>query len=167
MGYGVAGVCWRGPRIFEGPISKAIVKNWIGFYNRYRDTLTSDMLIHVRRPDGQNLDAILHANPSSDKAKGLLFVFNPTDAAITTNLSVPLYYTGLSESATVVRGNNNTSSLDTTSNLRLSSHVAFPLLDEVEVEEVNVPLRRDYSIAVEMTVSASGYAWWVINDGVF
>ena len=24
-GYGVAGVCWRGPRIFEGPNSKAAV----------------------------------------------------------------------------------------------------------------------------------------------
>jgi hypothetical protein len=139
MGYGVAGVCWRGPRIFEGPLSKAIVTNWIAFYNRYRDTLTSDMLIHVRRPDGQNLDAILHANPSSNIAKGLLFAFNPTTVAITANLSIPLYYTGLEETAAVTRGNSSP-----------------PIVQ---------PLRRDYSIVVQMVIPASSYAWWVINDG--
>ena len=53
MGFGVAGVCWRGPSIFEGPKSKAVVSKWIGFYNKYRETLTTEMLIHVRRPDGQ------------------------------------------------------------------------------------------------------------------
>ena len=90
MGYGVAGVCWRGPRIFEGPRSKAVVKRWIAFYNTYRQTLTSEMLIHVRRPDGQSIDAVLHANPSSGAPeKGLLFAFNPTDKAITSNVSVP------------------------------------------------------------------------------
>ena len=41
-----------------------VVKKWIAFYNKYRSTLTSEMLIHVRRPDGQSLDAILHANPA-------------------------------------------------------------------------------------------------------
>ena len=46
-------VCWRGPRVFEGPLSKAVVSKWIRFYNKYRETLTSEMLIHVRRPDGQ------------------------------------------------------------------------------------------------------------------
>ena len=45
MGFGVAGVCWRGPNIFEGPKSKAIVSKWISFYNKYRETLTSEMLI--------------------------------------------------------------------------------------------------------------------------
>ena len=90
MGYGVAGVCWRGPRIYEGPRSKAVVKRWIAFYNRYRQTLTSEMLIHVRRPDGQSIDAVLHANPASGAPeKGLLFAFNPTDKAITSNVSVP------------------------------------------------------------------------------
>lgn len=102
MGYGVAGVCWRGPAIFEGPSSKAVVKKWIGFYKRYRATLTSDMLIHVRRPDGQSLDAILHANPAGEATeRGLLFAFNPTDRAIVANMSVDLYYTGLETSATI------------------------------------------------------------------
>ena len=90
MGYGVAGVCWRGPRIFEGPRSKAVVKRWIAFYNTHRETLTSEMLIHVRRPDGQSIDAVLHANPAAGAPeKGLLFAFNPTDKAITSNVSVP------------------------------------------------------------------------------
>ena len=48
------------------------------------------MLIHVRRPDGQSIDAVLHANPDAGAPeKGLLFAFNPTDKAITSNVSVP------------------------------------------------------------------------------
>ena len=69
MGYGVAGVCWRGPSIFEGPKSKALVTKWVAFYNKYRATLTSEMLIHVRRPDGQSIDAILHSPAPPRAAK--------------------------------------------------------------------------------------------------
>jgi hypothetical protein len=136
----VAGVCWRGPRIFEGPLSKQIVTDWIAFYNDYRETLTSDMLIHIRRPDGQGLDAILHANPtaSSTGAKGLVFVFNPTSKAITANLTVPLYYTGLTNSASVARSG-------------------------VKAKARTVALQRDYAIVLEMNIAANGYGWWVIN----
>ena len=105
MGLGVAGVCWRGPRIFEGPASKVVVTKWISFYKKYRATLTSEMLIHVRRPDGQSIDAVLHANPAAGAAeKGLLFAFNPTEMPITANVSVNLYYTGLETTATVTTG---------------------------------------------------------------
>jgi hypothetical protein len=105
--YGVAGVCWRGPNIFEGPVSKTIVQGWISFYNTYREVLTSELLIHVRRPDGQGLDAVLHADPTATAGagaggvRGLFFVFNPTSDIIVTNMSVPLYYTGLESIATV------------------------------------------------------------------
>lgn len=34
---------------------------------------------------------------------------------------------------------------------------------ELKVETAPVPLRRDYTIVVEITIAASGYAWWVIN----
>jgi len=71
-----AAVCWRGPRIFEGPVSKAIVSSWIGFYKKYRATLTSELLVHVRRPDGQVRFTLDHmrfsvANSSSES---LLFI---------------------------------------------------------------------------------------------
>ena len=63
------------------------------------------MLIHVRRPDGQNIDAILHANPAAGAAeKGLLFAFSPTNRPSTATVSVNLYYTGLEATATVTAG---------------------------------------------------------------
>lgn len=142
------GVCWRGPRIFEGPASKAVVTKWIAFYRKYRPTLTSEMLVHVRRPDGQNVDVILHANSAADAAEqGLLFAFNPTDKAITANVSVSLYYTGLESTATVTAG--SVDELDTA-----SSAMGAPQVHT---------LRRDYSIVIEMAIPANGYEWWVIH----
>ena len=149
MGMGVAGVCWRGPNIFEGPKSKAIVQKWIRFYNRYRETLTSEMLVHVRRPDGQNIDAILHANPRPGaQEQGILFAFNPTDRPITANITVPLYYTGLVDAVVLSPGDVDTEAFD----------AAGELVGQV------YKLRRDYTVVMEMTIAASGYSWWVAQS---
>jgi hypothetical protein len=149
MGMGVAGVCWRGPNIFEGPKSKAIVQKWIRFYNRYRETLTSEMLVHVRRPDGQNIDAILHANPRPGaQEQGILFAFNPTDRPITANITVPLYYTGLVDAVMLSPGDVDTEAFD----------AAGELVGQV------YKLRRDYTVVMEMTIAASGYSWWVAQS---
>lgn len=137
MGYGVSGVCWRGKRIFEGPKTKGIVSKWIQWYNTYRRTLVSEAVIHVRRPDGQSIDAVLHANPKggSQGEHGVLFAFNPTDVDITGNISIPLYYTGLQDAVIVAQegGNNAT-----------------------------YHLQRDYNIILEMKIPANRYSWWVI-----
>ena len=141
MGYGVSGVCWRGTRFFDGPKSKAIVTGWIHFYKKYRQTLTNGGLVHVRRPDGQGLDAILHTNlaggPSGER--GILFVFNPTLKPITTALRINLYYTGLNDTAEVLLHDDGSPEL-----LRLA---------------------RDYSVRVQLTVAAGGYSWFAIRDG--
>ena len=34
----------------------------------------------------------------------------------------------------------------------------------VEEGRVELKLRRDYSVVVEMTIAPSGYAWWVVNN---
>lgn len=59
----------------------------------YRDILTTDV-IHIRRPDGQGLDAFMHAGPQLPTHKGFALVFNPTLANITAPITFPLYYTG-------------------------------------------------------------------------
>lgn len=51
FGYGVA-PCYRGYELYDGPESEALVKKWVGFFNRYRDILISD-IVHIRRPDMQ------------------------------------------------------------------------------------------------------------------
>ena len=50
----------------------------------------------------QNIDAFLHVNPSLVE-KGLMMVFNPTQWHISDILAVPLYYTGLTDTALVSR----------------------------------------------------------------
>jgi hypothetical protein len=55
--------------------------------------LNSD-IIHIRRPDGRDYDAILHVNPMG-KEKGLLMIYNPLNEPIKQILRVNVYYTGL------------------------------------------------------------------------
>lgn len=80
FGYGFGGGLYsRMP--FEGPLSEAIVRKWMAFYLRYRDYFAGDLL-HVREPDGDGLDAVLHAR-AGDRPGGLLVVYNPLDEEIT------------------------------------------------------------------------------------
>jgi len=48
----------------------------------------------------QGIDAFLHVNPAL-REKGLMMVFNPTHEHIADTLTVPLYYTGLTNTAHV------------------------------------------------------------------
>jgi len=54
----------------------------------------------VRRPDGRDIDCILHVNPQL-KHKGLAMVYNPLDSAAKKQLKLPLYYTGLTKTANI------------------------------------------------------------------
>lgn len=92
--------CYRGPQLFDAPATKAVVKKWVDFYKSHRSILDSDV-IHLRRPDGFDWDGMLHVNPELEE-KGLLMVYNPLNRAITKEVKVPLYYTGLSKEAIVI-----------------------------------------------------------------
>ena len=70
-------------------------------YKRHRSVLDSDIL-HLRRPDGRDVDGILHVNPGGEP-RGLAVFFNPTGRAIAKTVAVPLYYTGLEGLAQVRR----------------------------------------------------------------
>jgi hypothetical protein len=67
--------------------------------------LTSD-IIHVSRPNGRDLDCMMHVNPFIQH-KGMVVVFNPTDRTITKEMRLPLYYTGLKGKATVTSSDGN------------------------------------------------------------
>lgn len=49
-----------------------------------------------------DFDCILHINPALQD-RGLAMVFNPTSQTISRNVSLPLYYTGISEKAVVMK----------------------------------------------------------------
>lgn len=85
--------CYRGPRLYDSPTTRNLVKKWVDFYKKHRAVLDGD-IIHIRRPDGRDYDALLHTDPAG-KEKGLLMVYNPLDEQITREIDVDLYYTGL------------------------------------------------------------------------
>ena len=85
--------CYRGPRLFDTEQTQNLVADTVAWFKQHRDILESDV-IHGRRPDGRQLDWMLHVNPQLD-TQGMLLVYNPTNRKIMRNLKIDLYYTGL------------------------------------------------------------------------
>lgn len=129
-----AQACYRGPRLFDAPATEALVKKEVSWYKKYRDILNSD-IIHLRRPDGRDYDAILHVNPQL-KEKGFLMVYNPLDSPITRMIKVPLYYTGITGIAKV---------------------------SEKEGLKKNYKLDENKNILLRITIPANGYNWYLIE----
>lgn len=126
--------CYRGPRLYDTPETKAAVVEVINWYKRYRNILNSD-IIHLRRPDAQDWDGIMHVNPK-EKEKGLALFFNPTDQPINREVDLPLYYTGLTDTARI---------------------------REQEGPSTEYRLERDYTVKLKVTIPANGYTWYVVE----
>ena len=126
--------CYRGPRLFDSDITKKLVQEQILHYKKYREILNSD-IIHLRRPDGRSWDGFLHVNPKL-KQKGLLMLFNPTSKFIETKVSIPLYYTGLTEQAILAEKGN-----------------------EPKVYSLN----RKFELVTDVKIPANGYNWFTIE----
>lgn len=104
--------CYRGPRLYDTDATKEVVKKWVSWFKEYRDILESDIL-HVRRPDGRDLDFFLHVNPALQR-KAMAVIYNPLDAEIQRTLRLPLYYAGLKDKVVVreQRGSPQVQTLD-------------------------------------------------------
>ncbi|MGI9456633.1 MAG: hypothetical protein ACR2NU_08730 [Aeoliella sp.] len=125
---------YRGPRLFDTDETRDMVKRTVAWFKQHREILESD-IIHGRRPDGRDLDWMLHVNPRG-KEKGMLVVYNPLLRDVTKTIKVNLYYTGLTDVAQI-------------------SHEDAP----AERHEI----ARDYTIKLEVTVPAGGMAWYVME----
>ena len=134
LGAGIA-ACYRGYRLFDSPAAQAVVTKWVSIYKEYRDIITSD-LIHIRRPDGQSIDAFMHANAFLPLNQGFAVLFNPTCYTLTQNITFPLYYTGL----------------DVTANF--SHEGATP---------VTLTLNRDFTVTLSVTMERESVTWYVIS----
>jgi len=91
--------CYRGPRLYDTPRVRDMVKGRVAWFKQHRDILESDVL-HLKRADGRTLDGMLHVNPQLDE-KAMLVVFNPTERPLKEHWVVPLHYAGLSGKAKV------------------------------------------------------------------
>jgi hypothetical protein len=126
--------CYRGLRLYDSEETKAVVKRWVAWFKRYRDILESD-LIHLRRADGRDVDYFLHVNPAL-KRRGLAMLYNPLPRPVKRDFVVPLYYTGLKDSAWIRQEVG-----------RLQRH----------------RLDRYHQATVRVSVPASGRTWLVIE----
>jgi len=111
-----------------------MVKTWVDWYKKHRTILNSD-IIHIRRPNGRGLDCILHVNASL-REKGLLMVYNPTAGTVTEKISVPLYYSGLTKSASI---------------------------REKEGRARTYALDREHRIELAVTVKGRSHTWFLVE----
>ena len=133
LGGGVQ-ACYRGPRLFDGPETQAMVSKQVNWFKKHREVLEGD-IIHLRRADGQDLDYWLNVNPQGEE-KGLLMVFNPLEEPIEKTIQVPLYYTNLMDQAEISQEDGPTETYT---------------------------LSRDYKISLPVAVPGKGYTWFVIK----
>ena len=117
-----------------------MVKGWVDFYRRHEPIITSD-IIHVRRPDGRDLDCMLHANASLEE-RGLAFIWNPTDQEISRIFTLPLYYTGIENFA------------------EITVNTEFSEKGKTTV----YTLDRGYNVSVPVSIPAKDYIWLLIKE---
>jgi hypothetical protein len=133
LAYG-AQACYRGPRLYDTPETEALVAKWVTWFKAHRDILESDV-IHIRRADGTHIDGVLHVNPTLNE-KGLAVFWNPSDKDLQETIRVPLYYTGLGETAHISQEGGTSFGLK---------------------------IDRDYSVPLHVHVPANGFTWFVIK----
>jgi len=126
--------CYRGPRLFDSEATRDVVIRTVQWYKKYRDILNAD-IIHLRRADGRDWDGILHVSTTL-KQKGFLLVFNPTKEKIERKVRVPVYYTGLTDTA---------------------------IVKEKDSTERKYPISRDYQIELQFSIEPESYNWFVIE----
>ncbi|HKG07390.1 MAG TPA: hypothetical protein VKB19_13060, partial [Pedobacter sp.] len=136
MQYYGAGVqaCYRGPRLYDTEATKQTVIKVINWYKKYREILNSE-IIHLRRADGRDWDGILHVNPNL-KTKGMLMLYNPLKQKITRTIKVPLYYAGLTSTASLRKKDGQAKSF---------------------------ALNRSYEIEYTCTLEPESYTWVAIE----
>lgn len=92
LGAGVQ-ACWRGPRLYDTDATRALVQGWTGWFRAHRGVLEADVL-HGRRPDGRDVDWLLHVDPRG-ATKALLAVHNPLDVEAVRSLALDLRLAGI------------------------------------------------------------------------
>ena len=136
LGSGCA-MTFRGDKLYDkrGDASHQLVKAQVAWFKQYRDIITSD-IVHVRRPNGQDIDAFMHVNPRLPLHRALLMAFNPTTEPLSTTLRVDLYYAGLTDKANIT---------------------------VVGAQPQTVELSRDYGVDISVSIEAKSAVWATIE----
>lgn len=92
LGFG-AQSCYRGPRLYDAPETKAMVVEWVNWFKSRREILEADV-VHLRRADGRRLDGVVHVLPGAS-VPALAVIYNPSGQEMSETMEIPLYYAGL------------------------------------------------------------------------
>lgn len=152
MSFGVA-ACYRGPGLYDTPEVKDMVASWVGWFKEHRRILTSD-LIHIRRPDGQSIDGIIHVNAASSDEIALAAFFNPTTQRLNATFMLPLYYAGVAPADTV----NITRAEPAGARL-----VAKPQKAETAPRGIVSDVNFRSRVPLEVVIPAGGYAMFSVR----
>lgn len=103
FGTGIMSVL-RGYRLYQGERSRAVMAKWIGWFKRYRRVLTTEF-VTLSWTNETGVDAILHRAPQGYypdvKERALAVAWNTRNETVVANLTLPLYFAGLTTSALV------------------------------------------------------------------
>ena len=136
-----------------------MVTRWMTFWSKYRTILTAD-IVHVKRPDMQQIDALLHVDHNkSATVAGLLMVYNPAfdGGNTTTLLKVPLYYTG-EDDAVIVQHEEGGGVDGVAKGARHGGGGGSGGYGGGQL----LTLDRDYSISINVTLPPLGITYYVI-----
>ncbi|MGN0534708.1 MAG: hypothetical protein ACI4IR_01740 [Eubacterium sp.] len=116
----------RGRKVYDTETGKEIFKKWVHIFKEYRDVLNGITVhfmpprINPEKPDRTTcIDAIMNQLPYGDK-RGFVMFFNQTDSERTEEITLPVYYTGLTELSNPPAPFENTKNSD----------VSYPLYGE-------------------------------------
>jgi len=126
--------CYRGPRLYDGPETKALVSKTIGWYKKYRNIFNAPV-IHLRRPDGRDWDGIMHADPQG-RDKGMIMLYNPLDKSITRTIKIPVHYLGLYNTV---------------------------IISEKDGKPVSYQVDRDHIVHLKATIPANSHNWFTVR----
>ncbi|MGN0533104.1 MAG: hypothetical protein ACI4IK_01985 [Eubacterium sp.] len=116
----------RGKKVYDSQKGKEIFKKWVGIFKKYRQVLNGITVhfmpprINPQKPDRTTcIDAIMNQLPYGD-VRGFVMFFNQTDSQRTEEITLPVYYTGLTELSEAPAPFENTKNCD----------VSYPLYGE-------------------------------------
>ena len=107
------------------------MKKWTTWFKERRAILESDV-IHGRRPDGRDVDWLLHVNPALP-TKALLVAHNPLAQPVRRTLDVDFTYAGLS-GRTTMRVDDRDVALVLDARHRAKVELSFPARGFVSAE---------------------------------
>jgi len=159
----------RSTKLWDGPKSKALLKQWIAWAKQYRRVLSSEFVTlahgtvcwgrgpvnvsaggpneHGGGCTASGLDAILHRAPKAFypdiRERGLAMVWNPTNASITTTILAPLYYAGIA---------------------KVKGYTAAVVSREGVEPGVRLPLGANDTVKLEVSLGARELTWFVVTE---